>query len=449
VILTRAEIPRRTVLRAIAGAGGAAAGGSLIAACTTLASTPRPVQTIFVPPTATPPPGGPISLGSGQSEPAPRQALQQVVDAFTAATGVVVKVTTVAEAAFQDQIASYLAGRPDDVFTWFAGYEMRSFARNGLAADLTDVWRDIGADFTDAIRRASSSADGTPIFIPFATQPWVFIYRRSLWESRRYQVPRTWQQLLTLTDRMRFDGLVPIAFGDKDGWLAMGYFDILNMRLNGYDFHIGLLDGRQMWRDPKVKAVFEQWRQLLPSLQPAALDRTWQEAAMAMANGDAGLYFGRTDASEQATEEQRTDLEVLEFPALGTPFDAEKAIDAPVDGFMMSPKPGDPAAAKSFLRFLGSGHAQDLFITANPRYVAVANDALRSDYSLYQRRMLEIISGAGRIAQFMDRDTRPDFAGPTGMQAFLQDFLAAPDQDLDPLLGRIQDFWDSLPSPSA
>ena len=34
----------------------------------------------------------------------------------------------------------------------------------------------------------------------------------------------------------RTDGLTPITFTDKDGWPAMGTFDILNMRINGYQF---------------------------------------------------------------------------------------------------------------------------------------------------------------------------------------------------------------------
>ena len=59
--------------------------------------------------------------------------------------------------------------------------------------------------------------------------------------------------------------------------------------------------------------------------------------------------------------------------------------------------------------------------------------------------MAEIIGGAGAIAQFLDRDTRPDFAGPQGMQGFLQDFLDDPEQDLDGYLQGIQDFWDTLP----
>ncbi len=48
-------------------------------------------------------------------------------------------------------------------------------------------------------------------------------------------------------------------------------------------------------------------------------------------------------------------------------------------------------------------------------------------------------------AQFLDRDTRPDFAGPNGMQGFLQSFLGEPDQDLAALQQSIQDFWDTLP----
>ena len=57
----------------------------------------------------------------------------------------------------------------------------------------------------------------------------------------------------------------------------------------------------------------------------------------------------------------------------------------------------------------------------------------------------EIIANSGAIAQFLDRDTRPDFSGPNAMQAFLQDFLQSPDQDIMALQESMQGFWDSLP----
>ena len=58
---------------------------------------------------------------------------------------------------------------------------------------------------------------------------------------------------------MKADGLTPIAFTDKDGWPPMGTFDILNMRINGYEFHVDLMAGKQAWDSPQVKAVFKKW----------------------------------------------------------------------------------------------------------------------------------------------------------------------------------------------
>ena len=60
----------------------------------------------------------------------------------------------------------------------------------------------------------------------------------------------------------------PIAFGDQEGWPAQGTFDILNLRLNGYDFHVGLMAGKQKWTDPKVTAVFKKWAEILPVTTP-------------------------------------------------------------------------------------------------------------------------------------------------------------------------------------
>jgi multiple sugar transport system substrate-binding protein len=80
-----------------------------------------------------------------------------------------------------------------------------------------------------------------------------------------------------------------------------------------------------------------------------------------------------------------------------------------------------------------------------PGLIPTANDADTSTYSPLQKKAQEIVSKATKITQFLDRDTRSDFAGSNGMQAFLQQFLANPTQDLASYQKTIQDFWDSLP----
>jgi multiple sugar transport system substrate-binding protein len=431
------KLSRRQVLRGLVALAGATSLPALVAAC----ASPR-ASTLEA--GASPVPGSELTFGSNQSDPVPRAAIEAVVGAWEARSGVTVRINTVDNSTFQDQMSSYLQGTPDDVFTWFAGDRMRFFAEQGLAGDLSDIWTGLGDRFGPAFREASTASDGRQYFIPFATYPWVVLYRRSVWRAAGYEVPATLEDLVALWERMDADGLVPIAFANREGWPAMGTFDILDLRLNGYDFHAGLLRGRERWTDARVRRVFEVWREVLPYHQVGAAGRTWQEAARSMIAGDAGMYFMGAFAAEQATEEERADLDMFPFPALRTEFDEERAIDAPINGFMRAPAPRNAAAARAFLEYLASGEAQTTFVTRNPSRIATASDADRSGWTPYQRRMAEVIADAGRITQFFDRDTRPDFAGPSGMQSFLADFLAEPGQDLDALLADVQAYWDSL-----
>src|SRR4051794_25980721 len=61
--------------------------------------------------------GGTVTLGSYETGPGIK-ALAATTKKFTANTGIGVKTNTVDHNTFQNQINSYLQGKPDDVFTW-------------------------------------------------------------------------------------------------------------------------------------------------------------------------------------------------------------------------------------------------------------------------------------------------------------------------------------------
>ena len=389
---------------------------------------------------------GETTLGSNESDEVPKTAVQNTVDYCQESTGATVNVNVNDHNTFQNQISSYLQGTPDDVVKWFAGNRLRFFASQGLLSPIDDVWADIEPNMTPGLKAASMGSDGKMYFVPVYNYPWVVLYRKSLFEEKGYEIPTTLDEFKALGDQMKTDGIVPLAFGDQDGWPAMGTFDILNMRMNGYEFHIGLMEGREKWSDPRVKAVFEQWRDLLPYFQEGAPGRTWQDAAKAaLVDQDAAMYFLGTFAVEQAGD-NAADVGFFPFPLLGTEFDGENAIDAPIDGFMLSANPKNPEAAKAFLRCVGSPEAQVAYVTTpGIGSVAVSPQADTSGYNDVQKASAEVLASAGNIAQFLDRDARADFAGPSGMQGFLIDFLTDPDQDLDQFLGEIQAYYDSLP----
>ncbi|MFF3967641.1 ABC transporter substrate-binding protein, partial [Streptomyces griseorubiginosus] len=206
---------RRGLLKGVGGAALLGAGIPLLSACGSSGSSSDPKT---------------VSLGSNASDAVPKKAFAEIYAAFQKQSGITVDVNTKDHNTFQEQINSYLQGTPDDVFNWFAGYRMQFFAAKNLASPIDDVWAKIGGNFPDAMKKLSKGADGKYYFVPLYTYPWALFYRKSVFQQHGYQVPTTWDQLVALSKQMKKDGLVPIAFGDKDAWPAMGTFDQINFR---------------------------------------------------------------------------------------------------------------------------------------------------------------------------------------------------------------------------
>ncbi|WP_329008070.1 ABC transporter substrate-binding protein [Micromonospora rifamycinica] len=381
-----------------------------------------------------------VSVGSNQSDPQPKGVIAKVMDGFTTSSGVTPKINTVDHNTYQENINNYLQGKPDDVFMWFAGYRMRFFAAKGLTGDISDVWGKLSG-YSDAFKKASTGDDGKQYFVPSSYYPWAVFYRKSVWKQYGYQVPTTLDQFTTLGAQMKRDGLTPIAFADKDGWPAMGTFDILNLRINGYQFHIDLMAGKEAWTSDKVKKVFDTWNGLLPLHQPDSLGRTWQEAAQSLQQKKSGMYLLGLFVAQQFGADEQDDIDFFTFPEIDPAIGA-KALDAPIDGYMLARKPKSEANAKKLLEFVGSKEAADITVKNDPTTLVANSGADTSGYTALQKKAAELVGSATEIAQFLDRDTRPDFASTVIIPA-LQQFIKNP-RDIDGLVNSIENQKKSI-----
>ena len=361
------------------------------------------------------------------------QRLRAMAEAYQKKSGIKVKRNEVSHNTFQENINTYLQGNPDDVFTWFAGYRMNQFAEQGLIADLSDLWPIDG--MADSFKQASTASDGKQYFVPKDYYPWAVFYRKSVFEKNGFEPPTTFDEMTTLAKKMKAKGMVPFAFGDKDGWPAMGTFDILNMRINGYQFHMDLMKGEKAWDSAEVKQVFETWRGLLPYHQPDPLGRIWQEAAQTLGKGEAGMFLFGTFIVDGIPDVE-DDLDFFTYPEMDASIGAT-ALDAPIDGFCMSAASDNTDNAKKFLSFLGTAEAADAANdNADAPFIAANSNASTKTYSALQKKSVEVVSQAKDIAQFLDRDTRADFAS-TVMIPSLQTWLGKPD-DIDGVTKSIQ-----------
>jgi ABC-type glycerol-3-phosphate transport system substrate-binding protein len=222
---------------------------------------------------------------------------------------------------------------------------------------------------------------------------------------------------LAVNETLKENGYIPIAIGTKYRWTAAAWFDYLNMRINGPQYHIDLMLGKESYDDPRVAEVFEYWRVLLDNgyfLEDAAA-YSWAEALEPFIAGDAAMYLMGDFIRDSLPDEVEADLDFFRFPII----DANMPIgeDAPTDGYFLSANAANPEAAKKFLAYLGSVEVQ----TYNAEVLGRLPTNSGVDRSLFtesQQKGMALIDGADFVAQFYDRDTTPEMADE-GMNAFM------------------------------
>jgi multiple sugar transport system substrate-binding protein len=377
----------------------------------------------------------PVTFGSNYSDEVPKRALAAAIEA----TGVPTTINTVDHNTYQENFNTYIQ-QPDDVMCWFPGYRLRAFTSKGLVGDISDLWEESFDGFSDVFREICSGLDGKQYFVPFYYYPWAMQYRKSFFEENGYEIPTTWDEFKGLADQMQADGVTPLAAANDGSWPQMGMFDMLNMRINGYDFHISLMGGNESWTDDRVKAVFSAWEELLPYYQPDANGRTWQDAATSLANGETGMFllgtFVVSNFDPDTQQDIIDDIDFFAFPVVNEEH-GQDAVEAPIDGFMMAADPDNEEGAKALLTGLGGVEAIEAYLAIDKANVAAHSEADTSGYTALQQKSAEFVSAAKNIGQFLDRDTDPDFAANV-VGVAIADFVANP-ANIDSILSTVEE----------
>lgn len=366
---------------------------------------------------------GELTVGSNYSNDLPKEGLHAAIEAFPN-KNVTIALNEVDHNTFQENITTYLQN-PDDVIPWFAGYRMQFFAAQDLLGPIDDVWAaGLNDTMSEGFKLASTGQDGQLYFVPWTYYCWGIHYRPSLFAENGWEVPTTMDDLVGLAEAMQGAGIVPFALGNDGRWPAMGTFDQLNFRMNGYQFHMDLMAGKESWTDDRVKGVFTEWESLLPFHQENPNGRTWEEAGSAFANKECGMMTIGNFVGIQFPEGDTSDLDFFPWPEMNPEFGTE-TIEAPIDGWMMAKSPKNAAAAKELLYFFGTADGQEAYLSKDASVIGAAGDIDKSLFTPLQVKVLEAVSAAPTVTQFLDRDTSPEFASNVAGQAFA-DFLADP-----------------------
>ncbi|MBB5191160.1 multiple sugar transport system substrate-binding protein [Silvimonas terrae] len=365
-----------------------------------------------------------------------RAVWQSVFDDFKKAhPDIDMKVAFVDEEAYKVQLPGWLASVAPDVVNWHDGERMAYYARRGLLEDLSGDWAKNGWNETYASTKEASSWNGKQYAAPTVYYSWGMFYRKDLFQKVGISgEPKTWDQFIDACKKLKAAGIAPIAVGGRDAWTLAGWFDYLDLRINGNAFHQKLMAGEVPYTDARVKKVYTTWKGLIDDKYfiDNALSYDLDAAQPFLFQGKAAMMLMGTFISAGFPATVKPNMGYFQFPIIDAKVPT--AEDGPVESLHIPAKAKNKADAHTFLAFVGTPEISGRL--AKGLGSLPANSKAEEPEDPISRIGFQILSQTrGGIAQFYDRDMTKEMAdeGMKGMQQFLSD----PSQ-IDSILAQLE-----------
>jgi multiple sugar transport system substrate-binding protein len=111
---------------------------------------------------------------------------------------------------------AFASGAGPDVF-WASPGTFLQYAKSGVLADLSDILTpEVQKDFSTASIDAIT-VDGKAYAMPFEQEPVALFYNKELLEKNQISVPKTWDDLLAASEKLKKANLIPIVIEPQPG----------------------------------------------------------------------------------------------------------------------------------------------------------------------------------------------------------------------------------------
>jgi ABC-type glycerol-3-phosphate transport system substrate-binding protein len=297
-----------------------------------------------------------FSDGSGLTDPVD----QSLLDRFEAAHPGIEIVPSVSDA-FNSPLEGHLAASPPpDIVAIAADYVALSTIGQGSILDLGDMWKrlDLGKTYP-ANFQAWRERDGKQYFLPIGYTWAAIYYNKRIFNRYNLKPPKTWDEFLGVCDMLQASGIPPIALGWSFNFSgATWWFDYLDLRLNGPQFHADLVRGQVRYDDPRTRKAFETWKDLLDGgyFTEGADTRSFLQSLALVYDGKAAMILSDSSEVGALPKEFQDELDFFPFPIMDSGVPVGEVTRA--FGYAIPAKAPHAAQAMNFLDYLVSVDVQ-------------------------------------------------------------------------------------------
>ncbi|MBB3395538.1 multiple sugar transport system substrate-binding protein [Rhizobium sp. BK060] len=365
-----------------------------------------------------------LTIISNIGNAAQREVLQRIASEYEKAGRVKVTINNMDHEAHKTAIRSYLVVGAPDLCFWFSGNRMKAFVKRDLFDDISDLFERENYKSVLGPSTAAVTVDGKQYGLPLGGLLWGLFYRKDVFAEKGWTAPKTIKDLLTLGEQAKSAGMIPVSMGTKEMWPAAGWFDHMNLRINGLDKHMALMDGQMSYTDDALKPVFDTWEELIKAemFSPNHTSFGWEQAAAALAQKKAAMMDLAGFIKYGFPEDQVDQIAFAPFPEITSGM--ARYEDFALNSIHVPKNAKNKQGARDFLAYFYKPENLSAFLEAESA-VPPRSDCPPSKDPLVNAAV-ESLKTVAATAQYYDRDTDPDMA-QEGLKGF-QEFMVKPER---------------------
>ncbi|KUO51623.1 MAG: hypothetical protein APF76_13335 [Desulfitibacter sp. BRH_c19] len=130
------------------------------------------------------------------------------------------------------------------------------------------------ASVPETQRQVYKSEDGKLNSAPYMYVSYGFIYNKGIFDEHNLSEPETWDEFFTVLDKLKAEGVTPLALGTKDGWVmdeVIANPNYVNF-LDGENWRNAILKGEKKFTDSDFVGYLEsldRWKDYMPNAYQA------------------------------------------------------------------------------------------------------------------------------------------------------------------------------------
>ena len=250
---------------------------------------------------------------------------QMIIDEYMEENpNVNIEVEALDEEAYKTKFKAYsMEGMPDVVSIWGQPAFLDEVLDAGVLAELNqDDYADYG--FVSGSLNGFMK-DGKLYGLPRNTDVAGFYYNQKMFEDNGWEVPTTYDELLTLAGEIKDKDIVPLAMDGGDGWPMAVYLSDILFKLTGSDYSdvVSNAIATGDFSDENLKKATELLKESANAglFQNGYDSQDYGTAMNLFTNGQAAMfYMGSWEASmalnEDIAEDIRTNIRVFTMPVI-------------------------------------------------------------------------------------------------------------------------------------